>query len=340
MPRLSCALAVCLGVLPLLAATPARAETAAEFYAGKTIRWVIPYRPGGGFDEYSRLIQTPFEACSGASVELVNLPGTGGLKGSVEVYRAPSDGLHVGLLNLGSLVTLELLETDRKVIELDRFSHVGRVATEETVLILSARSELSGLDEVLAGEREVLVGATGGGGSGFADALIPAAIFGLNQRLVSGFNSSADIRLALLRGDIDTNWGSSSSQLKMVRDGVGTAILRTGTGPAEGLTDVPSVYDHADRLGPQERAILDAWVALSEIGRGVMAPPGVPEDRRAFLEAALKCALEDPEFLRQAAAAERGVGFLPGAELQAAVRRAVAADPQTLAVLRAALSGG
>ncbi len=92
--------------------------------------------------------------------------------------------------------------------------------------------------------------------------------------------------------------------------------------------------------GPQERAILDAWVALSEIGRGVMAPPGVPEDRRAFLEAALKCALEDPEFLRQAAAAERGVGFLPGAELQAAVRRAVAADPQTLAVLRAALSGG
>lgn len=339
MCRFSFALAIWMGTVPALVAGPAAAETAAEFYSGKTIRWVIPYRPGGGFDEYSRLIRPHFEACSGAEVELVNLPGTGGLKGSVEVYRAPSDGLHVGLLNVSSLVALQLLDESNPVIDLDQYSYVGRVAAEETVLILSSESEISGIDDILSGTSEMLVGATGGGGSSYADALVPAEIFGLNQRLISGFDSSSDIRLALLRGDIDSSWGSSSTQLKLVRDGVGTAILRTGTGPSDGLEDVPSVYDYAVDLDPGARAILDAWVSMSETGRAVLAPPGVPEDRRAFLEDALDCALGNPEFLQAAAAAERTVAFLNGAGMREIVRRAVEADPETIGVLQAALSG-
>ena len=220
----------------------ALAQTPEDFFAGKTIRWIIPYRPGGGFDAYSRLIAPYFEACTGASVDLVNMPGAGSLKGTVEVYRAPADGLHLGLLNGGTMIVNDIKDGAASRAPINAFSIIGRVSSEETVLMANNQSGLTSFQQMVDAEDPVIFGATSGGSS-YADALIPAQIFGFNGKIVSGFDSSSQIALALLRGDVEAQWSSYSTMAKAIRDGIGIAVLRTGTGPAEFLDGVPSVRD-------------------------------------------------------------------------------------------------
>ena len=77
----------------------AAAQEAAEFYKDEAIRWIVPYKPGGGYDEYTRVLAPYFEKYSGARVDVVNLPGSGGMKGAVEIFNSPADGLTVGIIN-------------------------------------------------------------------------------------------------------------------------------------------------------------------------------------------------------------------------------------------------
>lgn len=314
-----------------------QAETAQEFYEGKTIRWIIPYRPGGGFDAYSRLIAPYFETCTGSSVNLVNMPGAGSLKGTLEVFRAPADGLHVGLLNGSGMISRDILEGDDSRAPISAFTVIGRIASEETVLLASFESGVTSHEQIINAETPVVFGATSGGSS-YADALIPAEILGFNQRVVSGFDSSSQVGLALLRGDIQAHWASYSTQAKAIRDGHGLPLLRTGRGPLEFLDGVPSVLDLRPDLSPSDQVFLDAWVAIADSGRILMAPPNVPTDRRDFLVSALDCALSNPELQAKGVAAERVVTFLSGAETEALILNAVSADAETIARLRSAMT--
>ncbi len=53
-------------------------------------------------------------------------------------------------------------------------------------------------------------------------------------------------------------------------------------------------------IPPGRSKILEAWDALSAVGRPVAAPPGVPEDRLAFLRDAFDKSMNDPEFVSDA----------------------------------------
>ena len=56
----------------------------------------------GGYDEYTRVILPYFEKYSGARVDIINMPGSGGMKGAVEIFNSPADGnLHRHRQRLG-----------------------------------------------------------------------------------------------------------------------------------------------------------------------------------------------------------------------------------------------
>ncbi|MBX2838355.1 MAG: hypothetical protein KTR35_15975 [Gammaproteobacteria bacterium] len=86
------------------------AQSAADFYKDKSIKWIVPYKPGGGYDEYSRLLAPYMEKYSGARVDITNMPGAGGMKGANEIFKSPADGLTIGIINGSAMVTNELAE--------------------------------------------------------------------------------------------------------------------------------------------------------------------------------------------------------------------------------------
>ena len=72
--------------------------------SSKTVRWIIPGPPGGGYDMYSRLIKPFYEEALKVQVVIDNVPGAGGLIGAKILQEANPDGLTVGILNVPGLL--------------------------------------------------------------------------------------------------------------------------------------------------------------------------------------------------------------------------------------------
>src|SRR5262249_60652504 len=67
-----------------LAALPAQAQPVADFYRGKTLRMLIGYGPGGGYDIYGRLVAEflPKYLPGNPTIIAQNMPGAGGFAGA------------------------------------------------------------------------------------------------------------------------------------------------------------------------------------------------------------------------------------------------------------------
>jgi tripartite-type tricarboxylate transporter receptor subunit TctC len=323
------------GVLATIAASAtlsiggiASAQDAAEFYKGNVIKWIVPYRPGGGYDEYSRVIAPYMEKYTGARIDIVNMPGAGGMKGAVEIFKAPADGLTVGIINGSAMVTNQLAEIEGANYRVGQYNYLGRMVADRRVFVSAANSGIDSFDDLQTDGEKAVVGATGLGGSTYVDAVISGQLFSIDQNVVHGFDSSGDIRTAMLRGDVDAMWGSIGSAISGIDDGDLKVILhdqREATGRLEG---VPSVWDVGAASADPERAmkILSAWDALSAVGRPVAAPPGVPEDRMAFLQEAFEKAMNDPEFVAGAVEAKRDLVYATGTEMVGIARAATELD--------------
>lgn len=323
------------------AAAPAMAETAAEFYEGKNVKFIVPYKPGGGYDEYARLIGPFMEKYTGARFDVVNMPGAGGMKGANEIFNSPSDGLTVGIINGSAMVTNELAGIEGASYKVADYNFLGRVVADQRVLAVSTKSGLETYEDVLNAEDPILIGATGLGGSTYVDAVVVGSVMGNNQRVIHGFNSSSDVRQALLRGDIQGMWGSWGSARKGVASGDFKVVTHSARDGSENTPDVPSVFEFVNKTDDAAKAeeILVAWEALSAVGRPVATPPGVPGDRVAFLRDAFAKSMQDPEFLEKAKQAKRDVEFLDGAAMTDLAKSSTDLTPEVRQLFVSAIKG-
>jgi len=319
----------------------AMAQDAAAYYEGKQIKWIIPYKPGGGYDEYSRLIAPFMEKYTGARVDVVNMPGSGGMKGAVEIFNSPADGLNIGIINGSAMITNELAGIEGADYKVGDYNFIGRIVADTRVMVAAANSGIDSFEDLQTDDETAVVGATGLGGSTYVDAVIVGDVFGVDQNVVHGFNSSSDIRSAMLRGDVDAMWGSLGSAMNGIESGDHKVILHSekeGTGV---LADAPSVYDVAAGYDDADAKIkiLEAWEGLSAVGRPVAAPPGVPEDRLAFLRDAFEKAMKDPDFVAKAEAAGRDLLFADGVRTGQVAKAATQLDDSTRELFIAAIRG-
>ncbi len=319
----------------------ATAQSAAEFYAGKSIDWIVPYEPGGGYDEYSRVIAPYMEKYTGARIDIVNMPGSGGMKGAVEIFNAPTDGLTIGIINGSAMITNELAGIEGADYKVADYNFLGRMVADIRVMVASAGSGITSIEQYMDNGKPEVMGATGLGGSTYVDAVIVGDVFKMDQRVVHGFNSSSDIRTAMLRGDVQAMWGSLGSALSGIEDGDHVVILHSEANPTGVLEGVPSVFDLAANAEDSDYKIkiLQGWEGLSAVGRPVAAPPGVPEDRVAFLRDAFEKAMNDPEFVAGAVESKRELLFASGVRTGELAKAATDLDEATRKLFIAAIKG-
>ena len=319
----------------------AQAQDAAEFYDGEVIKWIVPYDPGGGYDEYSRMLIPYFEKYTGARVDLVNMPGSGGMKGAVEIFNSPSDGLTVGIINGSAMVTNQLADIAGADYKVGDYNYLGRIVADRRVFVASEGSDIRSFEDFRDNGMTEIVGATGLGGSTYVDAVIAGELLDMDQRVVHGFDRSGDVRTAMLRGDVHAMWGSIGSALDGIKQGELHVILHGEKNPTGVLEGVPSVYDIARDMenGDEKIKILESWDALSAVGRPVAAPPGVPEDRLAFLRDAFEQAMNDPEFVQEAQENKRDIAFASGEEMGSLAKAATELSPEVEELFVKAIRG-
>lgn len=325
----------------LVPGTTAQAQDAAEFYKDNVIQWIVPYNPGGGYDEYSRSIAPYLEKYTGARVDIVNQPGAGGMKGANEIFNAPADGLTIGIINGSAMVTNQLSEIEGATYRIGQYSYLGRIVADLRVLVVGTQTPFMSFEDMQNAGEDIVVGATGLGGSTYVDAVITGPAFGVPQKIVHGFDNSSDIRQAMLRGDVQAMWGSLGSALQGVQDGDHRIVVQSDRVRSPLVPDVPSIFEfiegreNAAEIGP----IMDAWDALNAVGRPVAGPPGIPEDRLAFLRDAFRQAMEDPEFVQMMVEAERELAYLSGEDMLNVAKAATELTPEVKEVIVKAIRG-
>lgn len=307
------------------------ADGVATFFDAAVIKWIIPNNPGGGYDEYARLIAPYLEKYTGARLQLSNIPGSGGMRALSELFKSPADGLTIALINGGGMVTNQVAEVNDTDNQISELSFLGRVVDDIRVLTISTQSVHSSFADIMNAPGPVKIGATGFGGSTYVDAVISRELFDLNMKVIHGFNNSSAMRHAMLRSNIDGAWSSWGSVIDEVDSGRIRIVLQGGNTRAANLPDVPTIFEFLDKTPDPllTQKILTTWNDLHLVGRIAVAPPGIPAGRLRFLRQAFRKALHDTQFLDDAEKARRPVNFASGEEVDSIVMNALAVPAET-----------
>jgi tripartite-type tricarboxylate transporter receptor subunit TctC len=297
-------LLLAMALLPgLVLATGAAAD---DFYRGKTIRIVVGFSAGGGFDTYARAIarhmvkHIPGEP----AIVVENMTGAGSLIAANHVYKvAKPDGLTIGHF-IGGLFLGQVL--GQKGIEFDarKFEYIGAPITDHVVCAMTKASGITSVEQWMASKTPVKMGGIAPGTSTPDNATrIFKAALGLPIQLVTGYKGTADIRLAAESGEIAGGcWGWDSVSVtwrKALDSGDAVVVLQANRKTHPDLPQVPQAIKLAK--SDEGRKMIEVGVhSDSDIVRTYTLPPGTPKDRVQLLRKAFESTLKDPEFLADA----------------------------------------
>ena len=320
----------------LLLATPAAAQDAASFYKGKTVRLVVGFTPGGGYDVYARALGRHFgrHIPGNPTVVVQNMPGAASLK-SVQYLNAgaPADGTVITTFNPG-LITQSLTAPDKVPVKFLDYAWIGNVSEDFRVCFTWNATGVRSWQDFLAKDRLVF-GNTGVGTSAYIDDRMLSDLFGAKLHAVMGYPGSADKRVAIERGELDGDCGSWTSLPEdWLRDGKITLLIRFSRKLAP---DMPATLPYAGDLltDPKKQQTLTLLTAGAVVGRPYLAPRGIPADRLAALRTAFDATMKDPEFLAEAAKQRLLVTPMTGAEVESFIKDLYRAPPDIVAAAKA-----
>src|SRR3954465_2381161 len=283
----------------LLSAGPTRAQPVADFYRGKTLRMLIGYGPGGGYDIYGRLVAEflPRHLAGNPTIVAQNMPGAGSFVAAKYIYDvAPKDGTVFG--SLAQTLALDSMTNVNAKIDVARMPYIGRVVTNIDLGAALAKTGIRSFEDVRS--KQYNVGASGGGSN---TVLFPTALntyAGAKFKLIRGYSGTINILLAMERGEVDIVGsyglpGTLASHPGWVHKGEATILYQTSLKRHRLLPNVPAIPELAQ--SDEGREVLRAAASTGDVGRSILTTPGVPPERLAALRAAFQAMLNDPEFL-------------------------------------------
>src|SRR5215510_11799824 len=315
---------------------PSTAQDPAAFYRGKTLRIVVGFSSGGGYDVYARVLARHIGRYipGNPTVVVQNMPGAASLK-SVQYLTtgAPSEGTLITTFNPG-LITQSLTAPDKVggVNFLD-YAWIGNVSEDFRVCYTWNGTGIKSFQELLA-RPKVNFGNTGVGTSAYIDNRILSELFGVKVNMVKGYPGSADKRIAIERGELDGDCGSwTSMPEEWLRDSKITIHVRFSRTLVPGM---PSSAAAARDLltDPKKQQTFALLTAGAIIGRPYIAPKGVPADRLTALRAAFDATMKDAEFLADSEKQHLAVTPMTGAEVESFVKELYRTPPDIAAAAR------
>lgn len=336
--------------LAVLAASAAAQKTAqfdqqavADFYKDKTIRIIVPYPPGGGYDLNARLLARHLGRHTPGNPNFIvqNMPGAGGLLGPRFVYTvAPKDGTVIGTTNQFFVLQQALGQPG---IDFDhrKFNWLG--STHKPIGQCAIRSDLdiNGVEEIIAG-REVFTAASRPGSSGYDIPAVLNGALGTRFKLVTGYSGIAPILAAMERKEVDAFCSADPLHPAM------TPILG-GEDPAAKVvvTLLPDSSGHPRLKGvptaealaktDEARALVRALAAPLNMAFPWAVAPEVPPERVAALRRSMAQTFADPKFLAEAKKVKAGINFSTGEEVTLIVNEVLNTPQAQVAKLKKAL---
>jgi len=313
----------------------------ADFYRGKTVRIIVGFSAGGGYDAYSRLIGRHLQRnIPGNPAVLVdNMAGAGSIILANHMFNAaPKDGTVIGNFS-GQIILEQLFGNPAVQYDLAKFRYLGVPIGETYLLITTRKSGVTKLDEILGPKsKQITVGGIPGS-TVEQGPLLMRDLLGANIKVVSGYKGTADVRLAMESGEIDgimNSWESSkATSLDRIKNGDWQILAQLGENPIAEMPvkNVPTI-PQIGKTEEQRQLLRFGAAAPNQFGKVYAVPPGTPAERSAALETAFVKTFADKEFLADAEKAKLDIDPVSAAQVQKLINDFFALSPDLKAKLK------
>jgi tripartite-type tricarboxylate transporter receptor subunit TctC len=313
------------------------------FYRGKTLRIVVGFSAGGGFDVYSRAISRHIgkHIAGNPAVIVENMTGAGSLVAANHIYRAAKpDGLSIGNFN-GGLFVQQLLGWPGIEFDAAQFEHVGVPVKDKAVCVMTKASGVTALEKWTASKTPLKLGATGPGSATHNIPLILKEAVNLPIQLVSGYKGIADVRLAAEGGELAGVCGWTWDSLKAtwtraLDSGDAVVVLQTVPQAIAELPKVPLAISLA-KTEDARQLIQTGIHDVADLTYSYVLPPRTPKDRVEILRSAFMNTMKDPDFLADTKKSRLGTDPMSGEELERTIGRLFKTAPGVVAKLKEVL---
>jgi hypothetical protein len=286
--------------LALLAA-PASAQAPKDFYNGKQLNIIVGSTPGGGYDQYSRLIarHMPPHLPGSPTIIVRNMPGAGSLTSVLFLdATAPKDGTYMTAFNSG-LFNDSMAAGDQAKAKFTDYAFLGSATQDFRVCYTAKETKIETFDD-LTKRKEIVFGGTGPNSNSYNGAAMLKNIFGMPMKIIAAYPGNAELLLAVERGELDGSCLTFSSiPENWIRDKKINFLLRLANSTDAAIpSSVPFIRDVAKT--DEQKAIIDVLLAPNELGRPYIMSRAVPKDRIDFLRVSFMETLKDSKLLEDA----------------------------------------
>jgi tripartite-type tricarboxylate transporter receptor subunit TctC len=318
-------------ILILCASLSVSVARAADFYAGKKVDFVIGSDAGGGYDIYARNIGKHLVRFlpGNPTIVLRNMPGAGSGTAAATLFRVSAkDGTVIGAIFPGVIVGPLLEDRAQNLFDPNKFEYLATADSGVRVCITGANSKVKTFED--AQKQKTVIGASAAGGSTRDYAAFHKNAAGAQFDIVSGYKGTADILLAMERGEVDglcgLDWTSLKSQRPdWLRDKTVNILVQDGIETEHELDalGVPSIWKFIAK--ESDKAPVELIVSQQVFGRPYVAPPGVPAEQVKMLRDAFEAVMKDEAFLADAKQGRLDIAPLRGEKVQEVVAKLYAA---------------
>ncbi|MFN3889566.1 MAG: Bug family tripartite tricarboxylate transporter substrate binding protein [Beijerinckiaceae bacterium] len=310
----------------MFGATLANAQ---DFYEGRSIDLIVANTTGGGYDQYARHLARHIGRyiAGHPSIIVKNMPGAGGGRAANFLANvAPKDGTVLALLTR-EIGLAPLLTPNPANFQFDAtaFNWIGTPQQDLGLFIINSRSPAQSIEEMKS--KPITVSGTGPGSGPTVFPLVLNELLGTKIKVIPGYPGSPDALLAMERGEVDGHAsGGSSAAFRsriepMIKSGQLKVVMQLGMDKDPAI-DAPLVFEFVQNKADQQ--FLELIFTPQLIGRPVVAPSGVPEDRVSSLRTAFDKTMKDPEYLMDAQSQKLDIQPVSGAQIAEVVRRVYA----------------
>src|SRR5215475_6039964 len=289
--------------IALICDTTAQADPVEDFYKGKTVTIVTSTGVGGPFDLTARALakHMPKYVPGRPTMIVRNMPGGGNVLATNYMYtQAPKDGTALGVVN--NIIPLHQVLDGRGVrFDARKFNWLGSTGGSNLFTWAWHTSGFKSMDDVMA--RELITGATGAGSGTFIYPNAMNMMLGAKHKIVMGYSSTAELDLAMERGEVQARGGASLAGMLQehadwFREKKIVALVQIGVERDKDYPSVPLMHELGKTA--EQRQVLTLVSSPPSLGRPFFTTQDVPADRVAALRAAFAATMKDEGFLMEA----------------------------------------
>ncbi len=302
-------------------------------FKGKTVKVIVGYAPGGGYDIYARTMARHLGKHMPGRPKVVtqNMTGAGSVRALNYIYvQAPKDGTEFATFSR----TLPLLAfsggSAASGIRFDplKLTWIGSSSSYADDAYLMAVRKSSGVHAVgdLRGRKVSLkFASTGFGSTGHDVPLVLRETLGLNIQVVHGYPGGNSLYLAVDRGEMDgrmVGYSSIKSAHRewLAKDSPVAFLLQFARETRHpDLPDVPTARELAS--SEADRDLIELMEAPYFLARPFAGPPDMAADVTKEVRAGFMAAHRDPGYVKEAEKLRIDVSPLDGAKITQIVAR-------------------